>query len=200
MLSFGTVLASLLIGSIAQGIYGAVLLLIGLFLICLILLQRGRGGGLAGAFGGMGGQSAFGSKAGDAFTHFTIVVAAVWIVVCILGIFIGDDTQILSTKAPPPGFGAADGESAGDAESKDTGAAAENGADVGKDAATQATSDAAAATEPEGAPSDSSNGGKSATMSAEGEITTNPEEESAAPGVDPASSTATPPNENVPPQ
>lgn len=54
----------------------------GLFLIGLILLQRGRGGGLAGAFGGMGGQSAFGTKAGDVFTRITIGVATAWILLC----------------------------------------------------------------------------------------------------------------------
>ena len=54
----------------------------GLFLIGLILLQRGRGGGLAGAFGGIGGQSAFGTKAGDVFTRITIGVAAAWILLC----------------------------------------------------------------------------------------------------------------------
>ena len=52
----------------------------GLFLIVLVLIQRGKGGGLAGAFGGMGGQSAFGTKAGDLFTKITIGVAAFWIV------------------------------------------------------------------------------------------------------------------------
>ena len=48
-----------------------------------MLIQRGRGGGLAGAFGGMGGQSAFGTKAGDLFTRVTIGVAAFWIMLCI---------------------------------------------------------------------------------------------------------------------
>ncbi len=48
-------------------------------LIVLVLIQRGKGGGLAGAFGGMGGQSAFGTKAGDLFTKITIGVAIVWI-------------------------------------------------------------------------------------------------------------------------
>ena len=52
------------------------------FLILLVLVQRGRGGGLAGALGGMGGQSAFGTKAGDTFTRITIGVAAFWIVLC----------------------------------------------------------------------------------------------------------------------
>lgn len=59
------------------------LLLTSLFLILIILLQRGRGGGLVGAFGGMGGQSAFGAKAGDVFTKVTIGVAIVWGILCI---------------------------------------------------------------------------------------------------------------------
>jgi preprotein translocase subunit SecG len=60
---------------------------VGLILIAIILLQRGRGGGLAGAFGGMGGQSAFGTKAGDVFTKITIVLATIWIIMggaCVL--------------------------------------------------------------------------------------------------------------------
>jgi preprotein translocase subunit SecG len=49
------------------------------FLIFIVLLQRGRGGGLAGAFGATGGQSAFGTKAGDVFTRITIGVAVAWV-------------------------------------------------------------------------------------------------------------------------
>jgi len=60
------------------------LLVTALFLIVLVLIQRGKGGGLAGAFGGLGGQSAFGTKAGDLFTKITIGVAAFWIVLCIV--------------------------------------------------------------------------------------------------------------------
>ena len=52
----------------------------------LVLIQRGKGGGLAGAFGGMGGQSAFGTKAGDLFTRITIGVAAFWIILCIISV------------------------------------------------------------------------------------------------------------------
>src|SRR6266567_1043844 len=55
------------------------LMLLSVFLILVILVQRGRGGGLTGALGGMGGQSAFGTKAGDLFTRITIVVAALWV-------------------------------------------------------------------------------------------------------------------------
>ena len=60
-------------------LFSVPLALISLFLILVVLVQRGRGGGLTGALGGMGGQSAFGTKAGDLFTRITIVVAAVWI-------------------------------------------------------------------------------------------------------------------------
>jgi preprotein translocase subunit SecG len=65
---------------------GFSLVLTALFLILLVLIQRGRGGGLAGAFGGMGGQSAFGTKAGDVFTKITVGVAGLWILLCILAI------------------------------------------------------------------------------------------------------------------
>lgn len=55
------------------------ILLTGLFLIFLVLIQRGKGGGLAGALGGAGGSSPFGSRAGDAFTRLTIYVALIWL-------------------------------------------------------------------------------------------------------------------------
>jgi preprotein translocase subunit SecG len=64
--------------------FGIVLTILAIFLILLVLVQRGRGGGLAGALGGMGGSSAFGAKAGDVFTRITIVVASIWIVICLL--------------------------------------------------------------------------------------------------------------------
>src|SRR5437016_12043279 len=60
-------------------ILNVLILLTGLFLIGLVLIQRGKGGGLAGAFGGAGGSSAFGSRAGDLFTKVTIYTAAIWI-------------------------------------------------------------------------------------------------------------------------
>ncbi len=67
--------------------FGISLFLISVFLILLVLVQRGRGGGIAGALGGAGGQSAFGTKAGDLFTRITVGVAAVWILMCCLAIF-----------------------------------------------------------------------------------------------------------------
>jgi preprotein translocase subunit SecG len=66
-----------------------------IFLILLILVQRGRGGGLAGVFGGPGGQSAFGAKAGDLFTRITIGVVAFWIVLCVVSIRILSTHEVL---------------------------------------------------------------------------------------------------------
>jgi preprotein translocase subunit SecG len=73
------------------------LLVVGLFLILLILIQRGKGGGLAGAFGGAGGSSAFGSRAGDTFTRITIYVAAVWILLIMVMIKMIQPTSPLKT-------------------------------------------------------------------------------------------------------
>ncbi len=60
-------------------IWNSLVLLGGIILIFLVLIQRGKGGGLAGAFGGVGGSSPFGSRAGDMFMYVTIFVAAAWI-------------------------------------------------------------------------------------------------------------------------
>lgn len=59
-----------------------------LVMILLILIQRGRGGGLIGALGGSGGSSPFGSRAGDTFTRVTLIVAAVWMFLIMLQIWV----------------------------------------------------------------------------------------------------------------
>ena len=64
-------------------LFAIILTALAVFLILLVLVQRGRGGGLTGALGGVGGSSAFGAKAGDVFTKITIVAASIWIVVCL---------------------------------------------------------------------------------------------------------------------
>ncbi len=90
---------------------GILLFVTAVFLIVLVLIQRGKGGGLAGAFGGMGGQSAFGTKAGDLFTKITIGAAAFWIVLCIVTVKvrgIGDQGPLSSGK-----FGSAAGDKPG---------------------------------------------------------------------------------------
>ena len=71
------------------------------FLILLVLIQRGRGGGLAGAFGGMGGQSAFGTKAGDLFTRITMVTATFWILLCVAAIAVLNSQRSAFGTASP---------------------------------------------------------------------------------------------------
>jgi preprotein translocase subunit SecG len=89
------------------GILNVVIVLLTLFLIGIILIQRGKGGGLAGAFGGMGGSSAFGTKTGDVFTKITVGVAIAWILLSMLMVVLtnrrnrsawGDDAPISLTK------------------------------------------------------------------------------------------------------
>ena len=73
-------------GEFYRYLFGITMSVTAIFLILLVLVQRGRGGGLAGAFGGAGGQSAFGTKAGDLFTRITIGAATFWIILCALSV------------------------------------------------------------------------------------------------------------------
>ena len=77
-----------------------IVLLLQLFLILIILIQRGKGGGLSGAFGGAGGSSAFGSRAGDLFTKITIGVAGVWILLTMIEVVV-IQKSIESREAAP---------------------------------------------------------------------------------------------------
>src|SRR3990172_4759444 len=70
--------------NLLQGILCVLLILTCLLLIGVILLQKGRGGGLSSAFGG-GGQSAFGSKTGDVLTWFTVSLAGAFLLLGVVG-------------------------------------------------------------------------------------------------------------------
>jgi preprotein translocase subunit SecG len=54
------------------------------FLILLVLIQKGRGGGLSSAFGGSGGNTAFGTKTGDVLTWATSIVFAIFITLAVV--------------------------------------------------------------------------------------------------------------------
>ncbi len=79
-------------------------------LILLVLVQRGKGGGLAGALGGMGGQSAFGTKAGDMFTKITIGMATFWILLCMVAVGTMAEPDTPESKVNLPGMTAPAGE------------------------------------------------------------------------------------------
>ena len=59
-------------------------LIVAIFLVLLVLIQKGRGGGLSGAFGGGGGNTAFGSKTGDVLTWATSIVFGVFLLLGIV--------------------------------------------------------------------------------------------------------------------
>ncbi len=71
-----------------------------LLLIFIVLIQRGKGGGLAGAFGGVGGSSAFGSRAGDVFTRVTITLAAIWILFIMVHVKVVQHSRAAPVQPP----------------------------------------------------------------------------------------------------
>jgi len=54
-----------------------------ILLILVVLLQKGRGGGLGAMFGGAG-SSAFGTRTGDVFTWVTIVLTALFLILAVV--------------------------------------------------------------------------------------------------------------------
>lgn len=78
-------------------IIGTLFCIVSILLILIILLQRGRGGGLAGAFGGVGGQSAFGAKTGDVFTWITVALTAIFLVIAVVMVYAFKPTGYTNT-------------------------------------------------------------------------------------------------------
>jgi preprotein translocase subunit SecG len=58
--------------SIAMKFVGVLFILVSILMVLVILIQKGRGGGLSGAFGGGMAGGVLGSKTGDFFTWLTI--------------------------------------------------------------------------------------------------------------------------------
>jgi len=66
---------------------GVILMLTGIFLILLVLLQRG-GGGLVSAWDGTSAHSVFGTGRGRVCSRVTAAAAAVWVVLAGISIHI----------------------------------------------------------------------------------------------------------------
>jgi preprotein translocase subunit SecG len=82
------------------GFFNVVIVILTVFLIGIILIQRGKGGGLAGAFGGVGGSSAFGTRAGDVFTKVTVGVAIAWILLSMVMVRLYNRKRSTDWKEP----------------------------------------------------------------------------------------------------
>ena len=85
------------------------ILTISLFVICLsliglILVQQGKGGGLAGVFGGGGVEQAFGTRAATLAQKATAVLAVLFLVLTIvLGLMINRRGAIRTPTEAPAG-------------------------------------------------------------------------------------------------
>ncbi len=92
-----TILASA--GWSALTVIGVIVLVaVELLLIGLVLLQKNRGSGLSGAFGGAGGHTAFGTKTGDFLTWVTVALVTVFLVLAILLNFAFEPTTMADTS------------------------------------------------------------------------------------------------------
>jgi len=79
-------------------------LLVSVFMTLVILIQKPKGGGLSGAFGGAGGgaQTAFGSKTGDVLTWFTTACFVLFLVLgVVLTLYIEPQTAGSKTGVGP---------------------------------------------------------------------------------------------------
>ncbi len=102
MITTITLGASILVTSMAT-----LFVLTCLFMMLVILIQKPKGGGLSGAFGGAGGsaQAAFGAKTGDLLTTITIACFVLFLGLAIGLVYaIRDDVapRVRSSAATPP--------------------------------------------------------------------------------------------------
>lgn len=70
--------------SIIMKIVAGAWLFVAVSLILVVLIQKGKGGGLSAAFGGAGAGGVLGTKATDFFTKFTIGLVMVFLVLAIV--------------------------------------------------------------------------------------------------------------------
>ncbi|MEW6681041.1 MAG: preprotein translocase subunit SecG [bacterium] len=86
----------MLLGIIIAFLY----ILIAFLLIFLILLQTGRGGGIAAAFGGATVENIFGSTRGNVLTRVTAILAILFMIFSIILVRMGPSSLIKSKGAP----------------------------------------------------------------------------------------------------
>lgn len=65
------------------GVLTFLLVVISIALVGLILIQRGKGGGLSGVFGGGGVEQAFGTRAATMAQKATAVLSALFLIICV---------------------------------------------------------------------------------------------------------------------
>ena len=68
---------------------------VSVLLIGLVLLQKNRGSGLSGAFGGVGGHTAFGTRTGDVMTWITVSLTAMFLLLSIAAVYAYEPEKIV---------------------------------------------------------------------------------------------------------
>ncbi len=105
----------MLAASFVNIVIPVVFVIVCVLLILVILLQKGRGGGLSGAFGGTGGYSAFGAKTGDVFTWITVGLTFMFVLMACVAVWFWVPERAPG-GAPGVGAGTPAGEQGGGAE------------------------------------------------------------------------------------
>lgn len=90
-LVFGLGVQGIMPRATARGLLVAYVIIVGVLMVCAILLQRGKGGGLA-SIGGMSGDSLLGTRSSTPIAKATYVLAGLLLFLCLL----------ISMIPPPP--------------------------------------------------------------------------------------------------
>ena len=77
-------MAFLAVSGLSYALNTAIIVASVLMMLFIVVIQRGKGGGLAGALGGAGGSSAFGTRAADAFVKYTLFLAGFWVLLIMI--------------------------------------------------------------------------------------------------------------------
>jgi len=88
--------------SFIMKVVAAIFLICAVSLILIILVQKGKGGGLSGAFGGGMASGILGSKTGDFLTWVTIVLVGVFLTLAVVMAKFYKPSIGLEEGTPPP--------------------------------------------------------------------------------------------------
>ena len=116
-------------GGFWLGALAVILFCLSLFLVFIIMIQRGKGGGIAGSLTGTA-QSAFGARGGDTLMWITIAFTGVWIFLSCVTIYsYSSPKDADQTQQDEGGASESDTASSDDSSSEDTPSDLGNGTD-----------------------------------------------------------------------
>lgn len=93
-------MTTMVLASVGTTIVTILLVGVSVMLMGLILLQKNRGSGLSGAFGGVGGHTAFGTKTGDFLTWVTVAFTAFFLALSVIGVYVFVPDKLIQDPTP----------------------------------------------------------------------------------------------------